>query len=240
MQANPSSAGSSSNNCEVDFAKLDWNAKTLIADIKKLTDGTQQNLGETHKKCAVLFDVEKYFLDGSYAIDANRVRRELKKFTDGYVEDSVTFGRSFKTFEDSYGELDKLGCDFEKKNDLTCQSSFFLKGCEAKLNAQRCELSQLMIFLKTKSNKAVAQVTGMMRVLEKADKHVDQFICANNLHDESEDEYCKLKAATTQFFAKFNEIHWHGHANFVSLQLLSDQITAEISILSEKYNNSKC
>lgn len=214
------------------------NSKVAVATIKTLHDGTQADVDDTNQKCAALFDIEKIFLDGSYATDANTVRTNVKSFTDAYGVKSAEFGAAFNEHQKSYDALYKLACDFEKKNDLSCRSSFFLKGCEAKLNAMRCEIAALLKFIKAKRENALAHIKGMKGVLTKANKHVDSFVCDNNLKAANPGpklDYCKLKAATTQFFTEFNENHWGGHANFLNLRYVSDQVTAKISLYTDKY-----
>lgn len=164
-------------------------------------------------------------------------------FTDGYTETSAEFGCAFQKHQDSFDALNKLASDFEKKNVLTCLSSLFLKGCEAQLNSMRCEIAELLKFIKAKRDNATAHVKAMTCVLAKSDKHVASFVRANNLKCASHvHDYCKLKQATTQFFTEFNENHWAGHKNFLNLQYIADQVTSKVSIYTDMYNSncSKC
>lgn len=229
-------------NCENDLAKLKKNTAKLITGMIQLHEKTQTTLEKTDKTCTGLFNAERSFISGNYANDLSKTRSKLIAFADSYREESDKFKLYFNSTEASYDALHKLGCDFEENKVLTCVGKV-AKGPEAELNTLRCDLTNLLDFIKKKRDDALKHLNEIRSVLKSADKLVERFTCDNEINDNGNDSkirYCDLRRNVSQFFKEFNDNHWPGHICFMKLRFLSDEVSTALSILSEKYSNQNC
>lgn len=187
----------------------------------------------------MLFDIEHHYLDGNYSTDLIDTRCQLKSFVDGYADPAAQLLSLFNTVLADCDELLAMAGDFMNNNDLTCKR-FASRGCDAELNALRCELSDFLKDIATKRDNAVELLNGMKSVLAGLNRSVDRFASTNDLtcggDSGSEIDNCKLKTKANQFFVEFNENHWFGHIQFIGLQFVCDQVTNRVSTLNVKYS----
>lgn len=203
-------------------------------EFKTIHDETHSIVDEVNELCTGLFKLEHGFLGGNYAVDVVGARSAVTTFFDIYAGAIVTFLNHFNSIEASCDLLLQIGGEFLKKNDLTCRSRYFLKGCEAELNELRCELSSFLNDIKIKRDNAIDYVNKMKNVCATLSKSVKQLSSSGQIN--RCDDFCELLTLINQFFVQFNRNHWIGHVHFVNLQFICDSVTATVSTLSLKYS----
>lgn len=219
------------------------NAKKFVSDFKTLHDQSHDSVASVAEICLGLFNWEYKFLGGNYSTDLNDARCKLKDYFDSTVNSSADISTYLNSVNADSDTLLQIAGEFMKNNDLTCRPSFFLKGCEAELNALKCELATFLKELKPKRDNAVAFIKGIKVDLTGLSKLAERFQSSTNLTcggcgsgDSDKGVYCKLRIAANEFFVAYNKLHWSSHIKFVNLQFICDDITTKVSTLNVKYN----
>lgn len=229
--------------CEVQLAQLKTNARKFITDFKKIHDHSHDTGAGMAEICLSLLKLEYKFLGGNYSTDLNDARCKLTDYLGSIVDPIATLSTYYDSTEADYNSLLKLAGEFTKNNDLTCRASLFLKGCEAELNAIKCELAVFVKELKPNRDNTVAYLQGRRQDIKNAFKLVESFVSTNDLtcgkcgcSGSGKGDYCKLRIAANEFFVAFNKIHWSSYIRAVNMQYISDDITTRVSTLNVKYS----
>lgn len=210
------------------------NTGQVFSDAAKIAARVRAIIDEIDKNCRDLFGFERSIFDGKDLRTQQDAYNYITGFNTGYPGASENFVNLFGKVEAEYNAALKLFADSRNSYNLSCRNNKLSRGCDAEVNAQRCEVSKLLKCLEDAIEHVLSSITRIYKKIISMNKVVDEY---KGRISASQDDYCKLKTIIIEFVRRLSEVHWDAHLIFVvGVQRKADEIYGAISEILVEYS----